>query len=149
LGSPSSFNQLVQQLAQLTADSTKYSEGLPFQVSFHWAADQVEALHTGLMQQRDISDFITRFEFDYKSCIVSLKMGESRGHSFLAGIINMMVMQRLTIFTMTAAKDATIAVFPLFSGEIHKKNKIWYQPDSAFGFFEHDGVKPGMVSEVS
>ena len=101
------------------------------------------------MRQHDISDFITRFEFDYKSCIVSLKMGESLGHSFLAGIINTMLLQRLTIFTMTAARDVPIAVFPFFSGKIQKKNKIWYQPDSSFGFSGRDGVKPGMVSEVS
>lgn len=152
LGSPSSFHQLVQQLAQLTADA-KSGKELPFCIQFHWAADQVETLHSDLLRQRDISNFISRFEYDYKSCTVSLKMGESPGHASLAGTINMILLQRLITSAIAVAtgmdgKDVK-QIFPLFSAKIHQKDKLWYEPDGSFGFFERYGVKPTMVSEVS
>ncbi|KAK3363770.1 hypothetical protein B0T25DRAFT_53639 [Lasiosphaeria hispida] len=62
LGSPS-FHQLVQQLAQLIADA-KSGKELPFCIQFHWTADKVESLHSKLLRQRDISNLISRFEYD-------------------------------------------------------------------------------------
>jgi len=155
LGSPS-FHQLVQRLAQLTAD-VKSGKELPFCIQFHWTADKVETLHSKLLRQRDISNLISRFEYDYKSCTVSLKMGQSPGHASLAGTINTILLQRL----ITSATDAATGmdekdvkqIFPLFSGKIQQKDKLWYEPDGSFGFFgrngERYGVKPTMVSEVS
>lgn len=151
LGSPS-FHQLVQQLAQLTADA-KSGKELPFCIQFHWAADQVETFYSDLLRQRDISNFISRFEYDYKSNTISLKMGESRGHASLAGIINTILLQRLIGSAIAAAsgmdeKDVK-HIFPLFSAKIHQKYKLWYEPDGSFGVFERNGIKPTMVSEVS
>jgi hypothetical protein len=151
LGSPS-FRQLIQQLAQLTADA-KSGKELPFCIQFHWAADRVETLYSNLQRQRDISNFISRFEYDYKSNTVSLKMGESRGHASLAGIINMILLQRFISSATAAAtsmdKKDVKPIFPLFSARIHQKYKIWYEPDGSFGVFERNGIKPTVVSEVS
>jgi len=126
---------------------------LPFCIQFHWAADQVETFYSDLLRQRDISNFISRFEYDYKSNTISLKMGESRGHASLAGIINTILLQRLIGSAIAAAsgmdeKDVK-HIFPLFSAKIHQKYKLWYEPDGSFGVFERNGIKPTMVSEVS
>ncbi|KAK3363771.1 hypothetical protein B0T25DRAFT_576290 [Lasiosphaeria hispida] len=66
-------------------------------------------------------------------------MGQSRGHASLAGTINTILLQRL----ITSATDAATGmdekdvkqIFPLFSGKIHQKGKLWYEPDGSFGFF--------------
>src|SRR5688500_10414346 len=60
------FAELVQQLAQFTADAKSGKALLPFCIQFHWAADQVETLYSDLLRQREISNFISRFEYDYE-----------------------------------------------------------------------------------
>jgi hypothetical protein len=65
----------------------------------------------------------------------------------------MILLQRLINSAIAAAtgmdeKDVK-QIFPLFSGKIHQKDKLWYEPDGSFGVFERYGVKPTMVSEVS
>ncbi len=117
---------------------------------FRWPADQVESLHSKLLQHPDL-DHPARFEYDYQSNTVSLKITEKSGHSQYALVSGLTVYSRarglaLTIPDETVREQAK-KIVPLNTARVYIEGKIWKQPDSSFASLED--AKATMVCEVS
>jgi len=149
LGSPASTDELIQSIRGLVAQSPP---GL--RICFRWPAAHVENLHANLSQVHDISDCLSRFEYDYESNTVSLTMGESRGHAYLGGCFGSLIQQKLELFTMTAGVPGEVAirvmkVMALYTARVQVKEKLWYQPDGSFVLMDPPAAQTTVVYEVS
>ncbi|KAK3363729.1 hypothetical protein B0T25DRAFT_528363 [Lasiosphaeria hispida] len=153
LGSPSSTDQLIQ----LIRDQVARSPPVSLRFCFCWPTDHVESLREKLAQVRDISDCVSRFEYDHESNILSLTMCESRGHAFLGGNFGNIIRGKIQYFNMSACwegvPEEVVArarrITSFYTASIQVKEKSWYQPDGSFGLLKAPAAKSTVVYEVS
>jgi hypothetical protein len=121
---------------------------------FHWQADQVhdlaEQLDASLL---DLSQWIRRFDYDYKSETVYLDiMPESKFHYHVRAGLRDVLHNRLDELAAKLDTDDPETSHLIDSidepgrAQIEYENKLYYQPDAAFGPFD---TLPSLVCEVS
>ncbi|KAK0724270.1 hypothetical protein B0H67DRAFT_606902 [Lasiosphaeris hirsuta] len=154
LGNPSSTDELIQSIRDQVARSPPDA---PLRICFRWPAADVENLHEKLAQVQDISDCLSRFEYDYESNTVFLKMVETRGHAYFGGSFGELVKFNIRHFAMTAPAEGVpeelaiqvLWIMPFFTASVRVGEKLWLQPDGSFGLVEPPATKITVVFEVS
>jgi len=146
LDSPS-FDEVIQSIADAIARESPSG----FRLLFRWAADDVENFHSQLSQlpQRDA---ISRFEYDYRSGILSLTMGESKGHALWALYLCLVILQKIRTIALTtsdeAVREAANKIITIGTAAIKVKGKLWNQPDVSFASLG-DTTEATVVFEVA
>lgn len=134
-----SFDEVIESIADVIG---RGSSGL--HVRFRWAADDVENLHSKFFQL-PAGGAISRFEYDYRSGIVSLRIGESRGHSSFAFYLILVILQKIRTIALTtrveAVREAANNIIAIGTADIRVKGKLWNQPDGSFALLGNAEAK--------